>query len=54
MIPFIAVALSHILRPLVVRLATKDLEDKFRAQERQKKIDRLVGGADIDAAVESL
>jgi len=52
-IPFFAMAFSRFLRPHVVRLATKDLEEKFRAQERQKKIDRLAGGTDVDAAVEA-
>jgi hypothetical protein len=52
MIPFFGIALSRLLRPFVVRLATKDLEEKYRAQDRQSKIDRLVGGANIDAAVE--
>ena len=53
MIPFFAAAFSRFLRPHIVRLATKDLEEKFRAQERQKKIDRLAGGVDVDAAVEA-
>jgi uncharacterized cupin superfamily protein len=52
-IPFFATALSRFLRPHIVRLATKDLEEEFRAQERQKKIDRLAGDAAVDAAVEA-
>jgi hypothetical protein len=50
---FFAIAFSRFLRPYVIDWAIAGPKRKFKAQYRQEQIDRLVGGADVDAAVEA-
>lgn len=50
---FFAVAFSRFLRPYVIDWAIAGPRRKFKAQHRQEQIDRLAGGADVDAAIEA-